>query len=257
MIHTLQLVVMNTNRDHGTELALDEGSKQEQRNFFRDMIIASRFQICSELVKEYSMAEAQSYKELAKTVLERIDATDNLDIVSPADTLSHLATWSGDMTGQSYPSNYLALRRKFQKAAREGDWTSVWEIIEGEYEWEIAEWFNLPALEYPWTGRTLLHEMAFHGPPQQLSKHEESWRHLIDRAMECEAWSVYPSVYACGAWSHCLLIYSRRNSKNCGYNANRGRDCSRKLLQRACPEITTFFRSDYRYGNSTHLAIPT
>jgi hypothetical protein len=214
MIHTLQLVVMNANRDHGTELALDEGSKQEQRNFFRDMVIASRLQICSELAREYSMAEAQRYKELAKTVLERIDATEYWDnSVNPADTSSHLATWSGDMTGESYPSNYLALRRKFQKAAREGDWTSVRETIDGEYEWETAEWFNLPALEYPWTGRTLLHEMAFHGPPRKFSKHEESWNYLIGKTMECEIWSAYPSDFMPLVLGHISYLFSQKHQE--------------------------------------------
>jgi hypothetical protein len=237
MIHTLQLVLMNTNRDHGTELALDEGSKQKQRDFFRDMIMASRFQICSELSKGYSNADSENYKELARTALKRIDAINPWEIaenpVLPDNTSNHLATWSGDMTDDSYPASYLALRRKFQKAAREGDWNSVREIIDGEYEWETAEWLNLPALEHPWTGRTLLHEMASHGPPQQGSTHKQSWHYLIEKVIECEVWSAYQCSF------NFLLLFrwyflrriSRRNGKECGHNANSRRNCQRKFFQ--------------------------
>lgn len=247
MIHTLQLVVMNTNRDHGTELALDEGSKQEQRNFFRDIIIGSRFRICSELAKKYSKVESEQYEELAKAALQRIGTTDHLhnaaNTVLPEPTSNHLAKWSGDTRDQSYPSNYVALRRKFQNAAREGEWTAVRETIEGEYEWETAEWFNLPALEHPWTGRTLLHEIASHGPPQQGSKHQESWNYLIKKITECEVWSVYQFQFILPVpRSIGHILNSCRNSKNSGYNANRRRNSSRKLLWRTCRDSPAVVR---------------
>jgi hypothetical protein len=85
-------------------------------------------------------------------------------------------------------------------------------------------------LEHPWTGRTLLHEIASHGPPQQGSKHQESWNYLIKKITECEVWSVYQFQFILlvpGSIGY--ILNSCRNSKNSGYNANRRRNSSRKV----------------------------
>jgi hypothetical protein len=45
MIYKVEMAMLNANRDHGIELALHEGAKQVQRNFFRDMCQASSYKI--------------------------------------------------------------------------------------------------------------------------------------------------------------------------------------------------------------------
>lgn len=193
MIHTLHLVMMNTNRDHGTELALDDGAKQEQRNFFRDMILASRYRICSEISRSRSLEESEKYAELASTALGRIDATNHFGNLAKMDsaipTPYQVLTWYGSTEGDLFSTNYSALRTDFHRAARSANWTEVYDIIVGDYEWEAIEWFNLPSLETPWTGRTLVHEMADFGPPSPEDKENlEGWLSLVTVLREISIW---------------------------------------------------------------------
>jgi len=195
VIHTLQLVAMNTNRDHGTELALDEGAKQEQRNFFRNMILASRFQLCASLAKTHSQEDADKYHELAKSSLQMIydskhETIAGLQSDSMVSRPDRFLTWHGDITGLSYPANYCNSRIDFQNAARIGHWSRVRKLIEKEYDWEIRDWLNAFSLSDPSTERTLLHEMACHGPPSELDKEEcESWAFLLQKLNSCDVWS--------------------------------------------------------------------
>jgi hypothetical protein len=195
MIHTLQLVAMNTNRDHGTELALDEGAKQEQRNFFRNMILASRFRLCASLARSYSQEEAHQYDELAKASLQMIDDSKpeisaGLQSGSMASHTDRILTWYGDVTGNSFPANYYNSRMEFHSASSRGHWSRVRKLIEKEYDWEIADWLNSISLSDPSTGRTLLHEMAWYGPPSKSNNVEyESWVFLV-QMLDChEVWS--------------------------------------------------------------------
>lgn len=161
--HTLQLVMMNANRDHGTQLALDDGAKAAQRIFYRDMITASRFQSCAQLARTFSIADSKEYERLAKNVLDRISASEfmahgfSIDLFPQAGTVSESrATWYGDKLGCSFPSSYLELRKSFHKAAEKGEWNVVRDVIRGDYEWQVEEWFNVQAVGLPWRGRTLL-----------------------------------------------------------------------------------------------------
>lgn len=193
--HTMQLVAMNANRDHGTELALDEGAKQEQRNFFRDMILASRYEVCAWLARSHSVADSVSYEELAKTALARIDFFDHRLVHGFTPEIPHYSiesrpTWYGDKTGHSFSANFLALRNKFHAAAQDGKWNTVRDIIMGEYEWEAADWFNFQALGSPWRGRSLLHEMGSLGPAETSSAHSPGWEYLVEKLGQCEVWSM-------------------------------------------------------------------
>ncbi len=205
-VHRLVLVVMNTNRDHGTELALDEGGKQEQRNFFRDVVLASRFKICAELAKDMGNGDGEGYEELMRKALERIDVMSelskdfgNLRLQCPREV--KVVTWHGDITDNYLPSNYLALRRSFHIATEEGNWNVVRDIIAGEYEWEMTDWFHVTALKGPYRGRTLLHYMATSGPPQQNSEQEKGWLYLLGRLDEREVWSMISYIFLASAWS--------------------------------------------------------
>jgi hypothetical protein len=46
-IHIAEVVMLNTNRDHGTELALHVGDKLVQRKYFNNIILASRYKFCA------------------------------------------------------------------------------------------------------------------------------------------------------------------------------------------------------------------
>lgn len=195
IIHTLELVAMNANRDHGTELALDEGAKQEQRNFFRDMILASRYEICASLARPHSVVDSVGYEGLAKTALARIDFFDHrlthgFTPQMPYYPTDDRATWYGDKIGHSFSTNFLALRNKFHPAAQAGKWNTVRDIIMGEYEWEIADWFNFQALGPPWRGRSLLHEMGSLGPAETSSEHSPGWEYLLEKLGQCDVWSM-------------------------------------------------------------------
>jgi len=77
MIHKLQVVMLNVNRDHGTEHSLNEGPKKDQREFFRNMVLASRYEICASLSREFSEEDAEGYNSLAKEALKRIQAAED------------------------------------------------------------------------------------------------------------------------------------------------------------------------------------
>jgi len=192
MIHNLQVVMLNVNRDHGTEHSLNEGPKKEQREFFRNMVLASRYEICANLSREFSEVDAEGYNSLAKEALKRIQAAEDeqptFTAALPETESCSTRTWYGDLTGNSLPQNYVALRKTFERAARDQDWTAVLEIMEGEYDWQIADWFNLPTLGADSTRQTLLHELALHGRLVFSSKHVVAWKCLLALADKENVW---------------------------------------------------------------------
>jgi len=60
--------------------------------------------------------------------------------------------------------------------------------MEGEYDWQIADWFNLPTLGADSTRQTLLHELALHGRPVFSSKHVVAWKYLLTLAENYKVW---------------------------------------------------------------------
>jgi hypothetical protein len=137
------------------------------------MILASRYRIRSELSKSRSLEQSKLYAELGSTALW-IEAADHLDssvrMAMPIPISDNMLNWYGNANGHTTPSNYLALRSDFHCAASGANWVEVWNIIAGNYEWGVTEWFTLPSSKEPWTGRTLLHEMADYGPPSSEDK---------------------------------------------------------------------------------------
>jgi hypothetical protein len=128
-IHKIEMAKLNANRGHGTELALHEGA------FFRNMCQASSYKIRASLTKPYSIGE---YERLARAALQRIEATNHIssthDTVRAGMRPGLMPTWLGNTTGQSFPRHYMSLRQKFHKAARQGHWAIVREVLEREYD---------------------------------------------------------------------------------------------------------------------------
>ena len=60
--------------------------------------------------------------------------------------------------------------------------------MEGEYDWQIADWFNLPTLGADSTRQTLLHELALHGRLVFSSKHVVAWKCLLALADKENVW---------------------------------------------------------------------
>jgi hypothetical protein len=158
-VHTVEMVMLNTNRDHITELAMHVGEKMVQRNYFNDIVRVSRYEILTSLTRGRQAEDCLAYTELGREALQRVKRVEiemteqrndklltyNLDLAKSWS--GPMATWIGDRTGQSFPKNYLNQRIRFHKAAAEGQWNVIMEILEREYETRQADWFNVRALD--------------------------------------------------------------------------------------------------------------
>jgi hypothetical protein len=152
-IHHLELVMLNTNRDHGTELGSNEGEKGIQRRFFANIIVASRYEICASLAEPYSHEEAEQYRGLAREAFQNLKASNSVQM-EPDDELAHArseaeATWLGSSLFRSYPRNYATRRLRWQRAVAAGMWDEVEEILHSEYDWRRSDWYNV----YPLVGK--------------------------------------------------------------------------------------------------------
>ncbi|KAI9651883.1 MAG: hypothetical protein M1829_002119 [Trizodia sp. TS-e1964] len=206
MVHIVEMVMLNPSRDHGTELASHEDKKRIQRGYFNDIIRASRYKICASLAKAHSIEDSAGYEKLEKEALEKIEdeeiALARIDIPSAhvysyntdlANWSSSRATWIGDTIGQSFPYNYLLRRQNLHRAARNGNWAFVQDILESEYELRQADWFNVPEIfdgtESLNNGRTLLHEIAAHGTPSPSDpENHGAWKYITDLLNQREIW---------------------------------------------------------------------
>lgn len=139
------------------------------------------------------------------------------------------------MKGASFPSNYLALRRKFHRAVHAAEWNAVKSIIEDGYELEKPEWFNVPALGIRGKRHTILHRMAGVGHPMAKSRnplvlyeHDPGWDYLIEKLMRKrdEIWSMIHSHDNFQSLTTCV-----RMAEDCRYV----RDCRRHSAEQCAP----------------------
>jgi hypothetical protein len=159
-VHTVEMVMLNTNRDHATEHASQEGHKKIQREYFNEIIRASRYKVLASVSKAYGNQDSEKYEELAKQTLETIYGMEKTLHVPRTVEQKHQAfehdlakswsgsvhTWIGDSTGRSFPKHYLLKRKAFHAAAREGNWISVNKVLQPEYDQRRADWFNVREL---------------------------------------------------------------------------------------------------------------
>merc|ERR1712232_1196965 len=68
-VHTCELLMLNSNRDHGTELGSNEGAKAAQRTLLTKAVRITRNLACAELVREYSQTDAAEYERLGRSEL--------------------------------------------------------------------------------------------------------------------------------------------------------------------------------------------
>lgn len=164
-VWVIELVMLNANRDHGSELAENHGEKAEQRKHFGQMCAATRYEICASLARKYDLAEAEEYKILADTMLAKLRADQIVAPFNPklSDSWSvPRPSWIGASLSSSFSESYTRRREKFSRASFAGsDWGTVQEIIDQEYAWQKSDWCNVPRLY----GKTLFHEYLVPSTP--------------------------------------------------------------------------------------------
>lgn len=146
----VEMVMLNANRDHGTELAHDDGEKAQQRKHFRQMCTVTKYEICSSLAEKYGMFDdAKEYKALAESVLEKL-SLDDIKVPYNAEVFeswsSPRPSWIGASLEISFPRFRAQRRAIFSKASYAGKWDEVNRIIDEEYDWQKCDWCNVPRL---------------------------------------------------------------------------------------------------------------
>lgn len=146
----LVLVMMNSNRDHTTEQASNEGEKEKQREAFRRIVVASRYEVCASLAGQNSLGEAEGYRRLQQQLLDELHDKHNIDVVRNSDLADARSTgsavWLGASLFRSYPRHYAALRLQWQEALSYGDWVAAEEVLMKEYDWHRSDWYNVGKL---------------------------------------------------------------------------------------------------------------
>jgi hypothetical protein len=65
-LHVIQAVMLNSNRDHVTAIASNDGADKRMREIFRDMAVASRSALCAEHAERSGLtADADYYRKEA------------------------------------------------------------------------------------------------------------------------------------------------------------------------------------------------
>ena len=77
-VHVVEMLMLNANRDHATELADHQGKNKQQRTHFGQICAATIYQICASLAESYGLSEAAEYENLAKKMLEKL-SVDHID----------------------------------------------------------------------------------------------------------------------------------------------------------------------------------
>ena len=149
-VHVAEMVMLNANRDHGSELAEHHGEKELQRKHFGQICAASRYEICASLAQKYGLPEATEYKDLADSMLLKLRA-DHIEAPFNPGLSDSWSTprpsWIGASLSSAFPKPYSERRRKFSMASFGGkDWNTVKEIIDQEYAWQKGDWCNVPRL---------------------------------------------------------------------------------------------------------------
>lgn len=149
-VHVAEMVMLNANRDHGTELAEHHGEKELQRKHFGQICAASRYEICASLAQTFDLPEADDYKNLARSMLANLSADHIEAPFNPGLSNSWSLprpSWIGASLASAFPKSYSQRRTKFSLASFGGkSWAIVQEIINQEYTWQRSDWCNVPRL---------------------------------------------------------------------------------------------------------------
>ena len=149
-VHVVEMVMLNANRDHGSELAEHYGEKEKQRKHVGGICAATKYEICASLAEKYELDEADGYRSLAESTLKIL----SLDGIRTSFDSTITESWSvprpswiGASLRASFPRHYARRRDRFSKASYGGqDWEEVQNIIDQEYEWQRSRWCNVTRL---------------------------------------------------------------------------------------------------------------
>ena len=149
-VHVMEMVMLNANRDHCTELAHNYGKYSDQRNLFGRMCAATKYRVCASLAEQYGLSEAKDYANLY---------AETLALIGRERTTASLATahyniwttlrpsWIGASIRKAYPEPYARRREIFSRASYGGqDLSAMEKIIDEEYDWQKLDWCNIPRL---------------------------------------------------------------------------------------------------------------
>lgn len=197
-VHKLELVMINANRDHTSETGSDEGDKKRQRDAFRRIAMASRYEVCATLASRFSAEEAQGYARLQQNALNELRHVDTITVNREQDLAyawsAGSAIWLGATTSRSFPRQYTQIRQDWQNHIVNRDWNKVEEIMETEYDWRRGDWCNIVQIgdsksASPRASHTLLHELALADVPGELRPDYVAWERLVNRARAQHVWS--------------------------------------------------------------------
>lgn len=204
VVHKLELVMSNANRDHTTELGSNEGDKKKQRDAFRRIAMASKYEVCASLVAGWSASEAEEYKRLQQSMLDELRDIDGIEVARRSDLADlrsgDVPVWLGGRTSKSFPRHYTTLRRRWQDAISKGHWADAEKILAREYDWRCDDWYNIGKLiDIPNVVRpsfTLTHELASQDIPNIEDEEGNylAWRRLVDRISTAQVWSEFPPI---------------------------------------------------------------
>jgi hypothetical protein len=203
----LVMLMMNSNRDHTTEKGSNEGEKKLQRDAFARIVAASKFEACAVLAAEYSTADAEGYKSLARNKMAEIQNVDHLDVdldwrINSRDESDQMAVWLGGVMNGSYPKSYHQARQAWQEAIHGHKWNKAVEQLTREYEWRQGEWYNVVQLDKLARSQvtseeetyTLLHILASSPPPNPDDDSYTAWKYLVDGIEQPGVFSKIPIV---------------------------------------------------------------
>ena len=148
-VHVVEMLMLNANRDHATELADHQGLNKQQRAHFGEICSATKYQICASLAERYGLTEATEYRNLANNLLKKL----SLDQIH-APFSSNLSdswsvprpSWIGASLESSFPKFYAKRRAELSISSYRGKWDEVRRILDEEYDWQKSDWCNVPRL---------------------------------------------------------------------------------------------------------------
>lgn len=148
-VHVVEMLMLNANRDHATELADHQGLNKQQRAHFAEICSATKFQICASLAEKYGLPEVEEYRNLANNLLKKL-SLDHIEApFSPKLSESRSvprSSWIGASLESSYTKYYAKRRAKLSISSYEGKWDEVRKVLDEEYEWQKSDWCNVPRL---------------------------------------------------------------------------------------------------------------
>ena len=197
-VDLLEVVMINANRDHTTELGSNEHEKKLQRDSFRRIAMASKYEVCASLALQFSHLEAAEYRKLQQRLLDELRDIDGIVAAKNEDLADarsgDVAVWLGGSYSKSFPRHYAELRKKLQVSAVDGKWTEVADVMKNEYDWRRGDWYNVAKLydigSVTRPGFNLLHEMAIAGPPSRDdASNYEAWKDIVEEVEAEGVWS--------------------------------------------------------------------